>query len=68
MIARALARGGALRPGLRERDAADIIHAVLSPELYRLVVVDRGWTPQRYQRWVAELLAVQLLPPDLAVP
>jgi hypothetical protein len=61
-----LARRGALRDGLRERDAADIIHALLSPELYGLVVVDRGWTPQRYQRWVAGLLMVQLLPPDPA--
>ena len=37
------ARAGALRPTLRERDAADIIHALMSPELYRLLVVDRGW-------------------------
>ena len=33
---------GALRPTLRERDAADIIHALMSPELYRLLVVERG--------------------------
>src|SRR5689334_20386016 len=37
-IARALARAGALRPGVRERDAADIIHALASPELYNLLV------------------------------
>jgi AcrR family transcriptional regulator len=41
LIARSLARAGALRPKLRERDAADIIHALMSPELYRLLVVDR---------------------------
>lgn len=61
-VARALARAGALRPGMRERDAADIIHALLSPELYRLLVIDRGWKPERYQPWLAQTLADQLLP------
>jgi AcrR family transcriptional regulator len=59
-IARALARAGALRPGLRERDAADLIHALMSPELYRLLVVERGWSPQRYERWLTAILADQL--------
>jgi len=62
MIARSLARAGSLRDGMRERDAADIIHALLSPELYGLLVVDRGWNAERYQRWLSELLVEQLLP------
>jgi AcrR family transcriptional regulator len=61
-IARALARRGALRPGLRERDAADIVHALLSPELHRLLVVDRGWSAAHYQAWLEATLAAQLLP------
>jgi AcrR family transcriptional regulator len=60
-IARALSRAGALRPPLRERDAADLIHAFLSPELYRLLVLDRGWPPDRYARWLEATLADQLL-------
>jgi AcrR family transcriptional regulator len=59
-IVRALARARALRPGLRERDAADVVHALMSPELYRLLVVDRHWPPERYERWLARLLADQL--------
>jgi len=59
-FAGSLARAGALAPGLRERDAADVIHALLSPELYRLLVVDRGWAHARYERWLVELLADQL--------
>jgi len=62
LIARSLARAGALRSGLRERDAADIIHALLSPELYRLLVVDRGWKAPRYQDWLTGMLVDQLLP------
>jgi AcrR family transcriptional regulator len=62
-IARSLARAGALRPGLRERDAADIIHALMSPEVYRLLVGDRGWHPDRYRQWLTDTLIGQLLPP-----
>jgi AcrR family transcriptional regulator len=60
-IARALARARALRPGLRERDAADVIHALMSPELYRLLVIERGWPPERYEQWLAGTLADQLI-------
>ena len=62
MIARALARRRALRSDLRERDAADLVHALMSPELYRLLVVGRGWKTDRYERWLVETLADQLLP------
>ena len=61
-VAAALARAKALRPGLRASDAGDVIHALASPELYHLLVVDRAWSPERYQRWLAETLAEQLLP------
>jgi len=59
-IARSLARTRALKPGLRERDAADLIHALMSPEVYRLLVGDRRWTPERYQQWLATTLTQQL--------
>jgi AcrR family transcriptional regulator len=65
-IARLLARTGALRPELRERDAADMIHALMSPEVYRLLVDDRGWDPERYEQWLKDLLIDQLLPPPTA--
>jgi AcrR family transcriptional regulator len=60
-IARSLALSGALRPGLRERDAADIIHALASPEVYGLLVFDRGWTGERYGKWLRTILVDQLL-------
>jgi AcrR family transcriptional regulator len=52
----------ALRPGLTNRTAADIVHALASPEVHHLLVVDRSWTPDRYERWLSETLAAQLLP------
>jgi AcrR family transcriptional regulator len=67
-IARSLARAGALRPDLRERDAGDIIHALMSPEVYGLLVVDRGWPTDRYERWLTETLVDQLLEPTRVSP
>jgi len=61
-IARSLARSGALRPGLWERDAADIIHALASPEVYGLLVSDRDWSGERYEKWLRSILIDQLLP------
>jgi hypothetical protein len=55
-ITRSLIQAGALRPGLNERDAADIVHALASPEVYRLLVPDRGWPGERYQRWLSSIL------------
>jgi AcrR family transcriptional regulator len=61
-VARSLSRGKALRSGLRERDAADIIYALASPEVYGLLVIDRGWSGERYEDWLRAILVDQLLP------
>jgi AcrR family transcriptional regulator len=61
-IARSLSRAHALRDGIRERDAADIIHALASPEVYVLLVFDGGWSGERYENWLRAILVDQLLP------
>ncbi len=43
-----------LRPGLEPEEAADILYAIASPETYRLLVEQRGWTPERFEQWLAE--------------
>jgi AcrR family transcriptional regulator len=63
-IARSVARSGDLRPGLRERDAGDIVHALASPEVYGLLVSDRGWSGERYEQWLSSILIDQLLSAD----
>jgi AcrR family transcriptional regulator len=35
-------------------EAADIIWATNAPELYQLLVGQRGWTPERYERFLAD--------------
>jgi AcrR family transcriptional regulator len=60
-VVRALQRMRALRDDVRPRDAEDRVHALMSPEVYRLLVVDRRWSPDRYRTWLATTLAHQLL-------
>ncbi len=45
---------GRLRPGLSVNDGADTVWVTNSPEVYVLLTVDRGWSPLRYERWLAE--------------
>lgn len=45
-----------LREGLDPASAADIIYAVGSPETFRLLVVDRGWSRARFERWYGDTL------------
>jgi AcrR family transcriptional regulator len=59
-VVRSLHRAGALRKTQRVRDATDIVHAIMAPEVYRLLVHDRGWTPERYRQWAADTLVQQL--------
>jgi hypothetical protein len=60
--------GTSLRPGLTLRQAAERYSALLSPELYHLLTVERRWTTRRYAAWVNDLLDHDLLgePPTQA--
>jgi AcrR family transcriptional regulator len=43
-------------------DAADIVWATNATELYQLLVGQRGWSPQRYERFLADTWLRLLLP------
>lgn len=53
----------ALKVDLDEDGATDILWALNHPNVYRLLVTDRGWTPERYEAWLGDLLCEQLLTP-----
>jgi AcrR family transcriptional regulator len=55
--------GATLRDGLTREAAADVLFAVGSPEVYRMLVVDRAWSPARFERWYSDTLERLLLPP-----
>jgi hypothetical protein len=39
---------------LEPEQAADVVWATNSAEMYQLLVGQRGWTPQRYERFLAD--------------
>jgi AcrR family transcriptional regulator len=59
-IVAALAGTGALDPGLDKAEAADMVYALLSPDVHRILTVERGWPADRYERWIARSLATLL--------
>lgn len=63
LLAGELAATGALRPELTVEQAADVLWSMNSPELYLLLVGQRGWDPDRYQRWLADAWQRLLLRP-----
>jgi AcrR family transcriptional regulator len=59
--ARRLHHAGHLRPNLTVAEAADVLWAYSSPELYELLVLTRGWPPNRYGQFVADAMINALL-------
>lgn len=51
-----------LAPGLDKRTATDLLWAFSNEELWRELVEERGWSPDRYEQWLARTLVAQLLP------
>lgn len=52
---------GALRKPLSERDALDILWSLMGPDNYRLFVTERGWPPEKYEKWLTATLKILLL-------
>jgi AcrR family transcriptional regulator len=55
---------GVLSHGLSSEEATDVLWALTSYDLYRLLVVERRWPPERYETWLTNLLIQHLLQPD----
>jgi AcrR family transcriptional regulator len=45
---------GRLRPDLTIDTAADVVWTTNSPEVWVLLTVERGWSPDRYEVWLAD--------------
>lgn len=52
---------GALRNDLSVERAADIVWTLNSPDVYLLVTDERGWSPEEFERWLADSWARILL-------
>jgi AcrR family transcriptional regulator len=51
-----------LAPRVSVDDGVAIYVALVLPEVYRTLVIERGWTADRYEDWLADALTTQLLP------
>jgi AcrR family transcriptional regulator len=56
-----LLQEGRLREGLDLKTARDILWTLTGRSNYRMMVIDRGWTIEQYQTWLAETLITSLL-------
>lgn len=61
MFAKSLVAEGHLRDGVTANEARDVLWTYNSAELFRLLVIERRWSAQRYGRWIAGALTAALL-------
>jgi hypothetical protein len=52
-----------LRADLDAPAARDVLWALTGREPYRLLVIEREWSSDRYEQWLGELLQAALLTP-----
>jgi AcrR family transcriptional regulator len=61
VVGQLIAKGARLRDGLDAEAAADVLWVLIDAGLFHLLVRQRGWTPERFQGWLAETIQRQLL-------
>jgi AcrR family transcriptional regulator len=67
-LAAHLAECGALSPDVAVDRARDLIWLHTAPDTYRLLVLERGWALDDYERWLATSLTAALLPAPVPPP
>ncbi len=60
-IVAAIHAHGGLRAGLDVDEATDVLWTLNHPDLWHLLVGERGWTPEAYERWTADAACQQIL-------
>ena len=56
-----IAEHGGLRAGLDVATATDLLWTLNHPDVWLLLVGERGWPPERFEAWFAEAARLQLL-------
>jgi hypothetical protein len=59
-----LAAKGPFRAGLDVDSATDLLWLHMAPDQYHRLVHVRGWSDDRFQRWLVDSLTGLLLPPS----
>ncbi len=56
-----LQQRGALRPGQSVEGGTDVVWSLCSLGVHDLLVIERGWSAERYEAWLSNTLAHELL-------
>lgn len=56
-----LDEAGLLKPSLDAETGSDILWTLTGRDIYRMLVHDRGWSPEKYQEWVGDALVATLV-------
>jgi hypothetical protein len=59
-----LLRCGRLKTGVGPQEARDLLWTFTSRDVYRILVVERGWSSDHYERWLGDTLVAQLAEPE----
>lgn len=65
-IIASLGRANALAPGLDAARATDILWTLNHPDVWLLLVGERGWAPEQFEAWLGDTAIDQLLRPRRA--
>lgn len=58
---KAMAEEQSLATGLSVKKGRDILWAFTGRDLYRMLVIEQGWTSDEYEKWLAQMLATSLI-------
>lgn len=58
---KAMVKEKSLAKGLSPAKARDILWAFTGRDMYRMFVVEQGWTSEKYEKWLAKLLINTLM-------
>lgn len=61
---KAMVKENSLIKGLCSTRARDILWALTGRDLYRLLVIERGWASDEYEKWLTQLLIGSLIGED----
>ena len=61
MVMNRLNADGLLKPGLGPEEAAEIAWSIASPHMYECLVIDRGWSLERYRSHLEAIITAAVL-------
>jgi AcrR family transcriptional regulator len=56
-----LVQSGKLLPGIDEKEARDIFWTMTGRDIYRMLVVERKWSSDRYEKWLSDAIVSALV-------